>query len=111
MHAEALACRHLEQQGLKLITRNFRCKMGEIDLIMQHEKAVVFVEVRFRKNAHYGSALESIDFRKQRKLINTAQFFMQKYDPRLQRTYRFDVVAIQGEPGNNPDIQWVSPAF
>lgn len=109
--AEMMACRYLEGNGLRLVMRNFRCKVGEIDLVMRHNETIVFVEVRSRKTVRYGSAAESVDFRKQRKLTNAAQFFMQRYDPHLQHTYRFDVVAIQGEPGNNPDIQWISPAF
>ena len=111
MQAELFACRHLQQQGLTLVTRNFRCKVGEIDLVMQQGDTIVFVEVRYRKSDRYGSAAESVDFRKQRKLINTALFFMQKYDPRLQRPYRFDVVAIEGEPPHDARVKWISPAF
>lgn len=109
--AEALACRYLEAQGMRLMMRNFRCKCGEIDLVMQQENTIIFVEVRNRKNACYGSAAESVTLRKQRKLTNAAQFFIQRYDPALKYSYRFDVIAIQGEPGNNPHIQWINSAF
>lgn len=110
-HSEALAYRFLEAQGMRLLHRNFRCKCGEIDLIMQDGTTIVFVEVRTRKNARFGTAAESVNRAKQRKLINTAQFFIQRQDPQLRYSYRFDVIAIQGEPGNNPDIQWINSAF
>lgn len=110
-HSENLACHHLEAQGMRLLRRNFRCKCGEIDLIMQHGDMIVFVEVRTRKHSRFGSAAESVNRPKQRKLINAAHYFIQHHDPQLRYGYRFDVIAIQGEPGNNPDIQWISSAF
>lgn len=109
--SEALARHHLEAQGMRLLHRNFRCKCGEIDLIMQHGDMIVFVEVRARKHSRFGSAAESINRTKQRKLINAAHYFIQRHDPQLRHSYRFDVIAIQGEPGNNPAIQWISSAF
>lgn len=96
---------------MRLLTRNYRCKCGEIDLIMQIDQTIVFVEVRNRKTVRYGSALESVTPTKQRKLTKTANFFIQRFDPRLLHSYRFDVIAIQGEPGNNPGIQWIASAF
>ncbi len=109
--SEQMACQYLEAQGLRLLKRNFRCKCGEIDLIMQAGDTIVFVEVRNRKSTRYGSALETITASKQRKLTKAAQFFIQRFDPRLHYSYRFDVIAIQGEPGNNPAIQWIDSAF
>ncbi|MCG8083044.1 MAG: YraN family protein, partial [Candidatus Thiodiazotropha taylori] len=58
--AEQLAVDYLSRRGLKLVTRNFRCKVGEIDLIMREKRTLVFVEVRYRQSDDYGSALESI---------------------------------------------------
>lgn len=78
---------------------------------MQYQNTIVFVEVRSRKSTRYGSAAETVTAQKQRKLIKTAQFFIQRHDPQLHHSYRFDVVAIQGEPGNNPVIQWIDSAF
>lgn len=106
-----MACQYLQAQGLRLLKRNFRCKCGEIDLIMQIDHTIVFVEVRSRRSARYGTALETVTPAKQRKLIKAAQFFIQRFDPRLQYGYRFDVIAIQGEPGNNSGIQWIDSAF
>lgn len=78
---------------------------------MQHNTTIVFIEVRARKDVRYGSALESVDRRKQRKLVNAAHFYIQRHDPQVRHSYRFDVVAIQGEPDNNPEIQWICAAF
>ena len=65
--AEEACCNHLTQQGLILITKNFHCRHGEIDLIMKDRKTLVFIEVRYRKSDRYGGALESITPKKQKK--------------------------------------------
>lgn len=61
------ACDYLEQQGLKLLTRNFLCKMGEIDLIMRDKDDLVFIEVRYRQSDDYGDGVESITWHKKKK--------------------------------------------
>lgn len=91
---EDRALQYLQQQGLKLVERNFRCKGGEIDLIMQEQAMLVFVEVRKRANGKFGGAAASITPAKQARLIIAAQTFMQRY--RLTPACRFDVVAIEG---------------
>ena len=70
--AEALACGYLETQGLKLIQRNFRTRRGEIDLIIQDQQTLVFVEVRFRRPERFGSAEQSITQRKCSRLTAAA---------------------------------------
>ncbi|MDO8299399.1 YraN family protein [Lacisediminimonas sp.] len=92
--AEDRALRYLLSQGLSLVTRNFRCRGGEIDLIMQHGRELVFVEVRFRSSASHGGALASITSGKQAKMVLAAQLFLQRY--RQLPACRFDVVAIEG---------------
>lgn len=92
---ENLACHHLQQQGLQLLLRNYRCKMGEIDFIMQDKQYIVFVEVRYRTQQGYGSSIETIDRYKQTKLIKTAEHYLMKN--RLQwRWVRFDAIAMDG---------------
>ena len=76
--AEAYALRHLQKQGLSLITQNWTCRRGELDLVMLDGDTVVFVEVRYRRHSGWGGALESVDFRKQEKLTLAAQSFLQK---------------------------------
>jgi len=91
---EDLALRHLQQHGLTLVARNFRCKGGEIDLIMQDQATLVFVEVRKRANGKFGGAAASVTPATQARLIIAAQTFMQRY--RTAPACRFDVVAIDG---------------
>jgi putative endonuclease len=90
---EALA--YLEQCGLRFLQRNYRCKLGEIDLIMQESDVLVFVEVRKRHPGTYGSAAESVTRRKQQKLVRTAQHFLQNTNQVCP--CRFDVVALDGD--------------
>ncbi len=100
--AEAL----LKEKGLTLLERNFSCKTGEVDLIMQENQTLVFVEVRYRKNARFGSALDSVNLKKQKKIISAAQYYLLKFAPHTALISRFDVVGITGD-----DIQWVPAAF
>ena len=102
---EQLACEYLESQGMTLITQNFSCRMGEIDLIMQDKSSLVFIEVRFRANKQFGGAAASVTKSKQRKIVNTALLYQQRYAPKSNM--RFDVVAIE----RNNDIQWIPNAF
>lgn len=91
---EAWACGYLQRQGLQLIAKNFRCRYGEIDLVMQHGQTLVFVEVKYRGNSDYGGAVGAVTRGKQAKLIKTAMTYMQQAKPLLQ-DMRFDVVAMQ----------------
>lgn len=103
--AEREACEFLEKQGLKLIEKNYRCRTGEIDLIMQDKEALVFVEVRYRANNEFGSALDSVDHHKIKKLISAASHYVSKHQPDLPM--RFDVVGFDASLKPN----WVANAF
>lgn len=93
--AEERALDFLRQEGLILITRNWRCRSGEIDLIMQDKSAFVFVEVRQRLHQHFGGALASITTAKCRKLQKTAQIYL--HTARKSNVYcRFDAILIEG---------------
>ncbi|WP_034298304.1 YraN family protein [Herbaspirillum sp. RV1423] len=93
--AEDAALDFLRRQGLREIERNFRCKGGEIDLIMLERDTVVFVEVRKRSKDNYGGALASVTRTKQKRLIIAAQVFLQRY--RMPPACRFDVIGYDGE--------------
>lgn len=108
-NAEALALRMLERKGLKCVVRNFRCRAGEIDLIMLDRSVLVFVEVRFRRGDQI-AALTSVDHAKQRRLHRVAQVFLSQRPALKRRSCRFDVVAVSSE-GEAPDICWVADAF
>ena len=105
--AEALARRHLEERGLRLRSANYRCRWGELDLVMEApEGTIVFVEVRYRARADYGGAAASVDAAKQRRLVRAAGAWLAQHD-QGRRPSRFDVVAIEGEDR----LEWIVGAF
>jgi putative endonuclease len=106
--AEDLACRYLETRGLKLVARNFRCRSGELDLIMRDGAQLVFVEVRSRRHSRYGTPAESVTRAKQQRLLRAAAFYLQRR--RLDLPCRFDVVAILQADGE-PEMEWIRDAF
>ena len=107
---EHAAQAYLQQQGLRLLANNFRCRAGEIDLIMSDENCVVFVEVRYRRNSQFGSGAVSVNHRKQRKIIQTAEYFLLR-NPQLRKTPgRFDVISASGDE-HHPQLDWIRNAF
>lgn len=107
---EDLACQYLTTRGLRLLTRNFYCRLGEIDLVMRDDNMIIFVEVRFRRNAAYGSSAESVTVSKQTKLIKTATYYLQMNRLIESSSCRFDVIAIMLK-NNKPEIEWIKNAF
>jgi putative endonuclease len=105
--AEARAEAFLKRRGLSLESRNFRCRFGEIDLIMRdRDGTLVFVEVRSRSRGDFGSAAESITPAKQRRIILAAKHYI--YGLAIEPTCRFDVVAM--DRGQTEPI-WIRDAF
>lgn len=113
-NAEAQAEAYLHEQGLATRIKNYRCKLGEIDLIMLQKTArgttFVFVEVRLRTNKRFAPAVETVDYRKQQKIIRTASRFLQEQRLFDKVACRFDVVALD-QTGTAPPIQWIQNAF
>ncbi len=109
-HWETQAMLWLEQQGLITRQRNFHCRLGEIDLIMQDKETLVFVEVKYRKRTDYGSAAESITWHKQQRLIRAAEFFLVKNPEFSQLPCRFDVIGIEANV-DTEDFIWLKSAF
>jgi putative endonuclease len=108
--AEDLAFDYLLKSGLKLLVRNYRCPRGEIDIIMQHDETIAFIEVRYRKNDHYISTIETIDKRKCKCIIETSQHFLQANRKVAKYPCRFDVITLTGNL-TTPDIKWIKNAF
>ena len=106
--AEEQALRFLERKGLRLLSRNYRCRRGEIDLVMREGNFLVFVEVRYRKHNRYGSPAESVTTKKQQRILNAAARYLQDAAGAKSSPCRFDVVAISAEEGN---IDWIRDAF
>jgi putative endonuclease len=111
---ESQACQYLKKQGLKLKARNVSFSSGEIDLIMLDElrdkTQLVFVEVRYRQHNKFGGAAASIDFRKQTKLIKTAQLYLQQQFGNEPPSCRFDVIAIEGTK-QQFEVDWIKNAI
>ena len=106
IEAEKIAATFLVNQGLILIVENYHCRFGEIDLIMQEAKTLVFIEVRLRSNNQFGGAAASITRQKQQKLIATAHHFLQT-QPSCE--CRFDAILMDTLNPNR--IQWLRNAF
>ena len=94
------------KKGGKILARNFYCKMGEIDIVAIKGDMLVFIEVKYRKSASFGSAAEMVNDRKQRKIIKTAQYFLLKHPQYEAFECRFDVVAITGKK-----LEWLAGCF
>jgi len=104
--AEQQACDFLQAKGLTVLEKNYRTASGEIDLIMRDDRDIVFIEVRSRKQSHYGSAVESINETKQRKILNTSLLFLQQRNWLDKVDCRFDVIGI-----DHGCIEWIRDAF
>jgi len=109
--AEQLAATFLTNNGLKLVTQNYHCRYGEIDLVMKEANTLVFIEVRLRSNSQFGSAGASITLHKQRKLIATAEHYLQTHHTtsRGDTACRFDAILMSKADLNS--IEWVRNAF
>ena len=92
MRAEDAAAEHLRKLGYAILERNFRTRLGEIDIVARDGDSVVFVEVRSRADASFGSPQETVGFVKQRRIIKAAAFYAQSRG--LDCPMRFDVIAI-----------------
>jgi len=102
--AEQAAADFLARQGLRLVARNFRCRGGEIDLVMQEGPTLVFVEVRARTRADFGGAAESITATKQGRVILAARHYLAQHN--IDAPCRFDAVLLQAGR-----MQWLKAAF
>jgi putative endonuclease len=107
---EALAAQYLEQQGLRIVARNVHLRFAELDLIALERATLVIVEVRLRASARFGSAAESVDARKQRRIVRAAAELLARGGlPRFSRV-RFDVVAIDAAT-TPPRLTHIRDAF
>lgn len=110
---EARAAQWLRRtRGLRIVARNFRGKTGEIDIIALDDCQLAFIEVRSRTNPRYASAAASVDSHKQRRLLRTAQLFLQQHPDLAALPCRFDVITFEPpQSGAEPRIQWIRGAF
>ncbi len=106
---ERLAEQYLKKKGYKIVERNYRCRGAELDLIVLDRRVIVFVEVKTRTGRGFGSPFEAVEFRKQQKMIQAAQYFLNEKKLH-QRDARFDVVGISW-PGGEPVVEHIENAF
>jgi putative endonuclease len=109
---EALAAKYLQKKRYKLVTTNYRCRYGEIDLIVADKKHLIFVEVKLRKTARFAQAHEFVDVFKQNRIRTTASLYLSQNPTELQP--RFDVVEIYAPEGTAtvaPEIIHMEDAF
>ena len=104
--AEIFLCSH----GLKILRKNFSSRFGEIDLIMEDGTTIVFVEVKYRKSNQHGSGADAVTFQKQRKISQTAAWYLALNPHRAEQFCRFDVISIDTQQGNQ-GISWIKGAF
>jgi putative endonuclease len=106
--AEDEALAYLQKFGLKLIARNYRCKGGELDLVMLEGATLVLIEVRYRSSLRYGGAAASVTNRKQRRIINAARHLLATRSDLRRFRARFDVIAMSRL---HEEPQWIKAAF
>jgi putative endonuclease len=106
---EDLACRELERRGYAIVARRYRRRRGELDIVARHGTMIVFVEVKARCSGAFGQAVEAVDWRKRRRIVELARDYLSRY--RLVGVpCRFDVVSIEFRDGR-PDIKVFENAF
>ena len=109
---EALAAEYLRRKHYTITASGYRCRFGEIDLIAQNRKCIVFVEVKLRKSPDFAKALEYVDSRKQKRLRTTASLYLSQNPTKLPA--RFDVIEIYAPEGTetlHPEIYHLEDAF
>ncbi len=107
---EEAAAQHLMGQGVRILERNFHCRTGEIDLIGRDSDSLIFIEVRSRRPGALVDGIESVNFRKQRRLIAAARFYLHRHGLH-DVPCRFDVIGVTHCPENGYAFDWISNAF
>lgn len=88
---------YLQHRGYRILERNYRCKLGEIDLIASHGPYLVFIEVKYRRNGQLGEGADAVDWRKQQRIIRTASWYLMEKGIGAGKPCRFDVVSVTGD--------------
>ncbi len=108
--AEQAAASYLEGRGMIVVDRNYRCKLGEIDIIARDDTTLVFCEVRYRRHSHFGTGAESVNPGKMARIIKTAQVYLLYFGLTDRQPVRFDVINMSGIP-NEFEFDWIPNAF
>ena len=108
--AEDAALRHLLAHKLKLVVRNYRCRSGEIDLVMLDGITLALIEVRFRADASFGGAAASVTRHKQKRIISASRHLLVTRSDLRRYPARFDVVAV-APSSHGMQVEWIRAAF
>ncbi len=113
---EDKAVAYLSSIGLKIVAQNYLCKMGEIDIIAREKDTLVFIEVRYRKNNHFGGSAFSVNQSKQKRVVKAAAHYLQSHRLTNKISCRFDVMAIEGkimfeQALASSQFNWIKGAF
>lgn len=109
--SEQRALHYLLRRGAQLLARNYRCRQGEIDLIVQDGDATVFVEVRYRNSRRFGGPKASITHAKRQRIIKAAKHYLAANPAAADGACRFDVVSMEQGAHGNTCIEWLQDAF
>jgi len=109
-HIEALAAAFLRERGLVPVAANASARGGELDLVMRDGETLVFIEVRYRRDARFGGGAASIDAGKRRRIVLAAEQFLAARRDFARLPCRFDVIDASGDPAA-PDVVWLRDAF
>ncbi len=110
-HWESIAAKYLQRNGLTIIERGYRCRLGELDLVCHDGSSLVVVEVRARATTAYANALDSVSRSKREKIVKAARHSLMLHPQWFQSALRFDVIAIDGIDTNEPRLDWHRNAF
>ena len=108
---EQIAEAHLVEQGLVILERGYHCRLGELDLVALDAGALVVVEVRYRGRSDFGSALESVTWRKQNRILRATRHYLMRHPQHAARPLRIDIVAIDRGAAAKPTLTWLRNAF
>lgn len=108
--AEEIATVFLQEKGFKILEKNFHCHFGEIDLIIERDNYIIFVEVKARSSKSFGLAQEAVTIKKQKKILNVAMWYLMKNNA-VEKFFRFDVIAMHQQANGQYDIQHIENAF
>ena len=103
---EDKACEYLSANGITILEQNYRCRMGEIDIIGKDCDTYIFVEVKYRRTSHYGLSYEAVTPKKQHKIINVAQYYLISHNIPVNTKLRFDVCGF-----DNGSLTYIKNAF
>jgi putative endonuclease len=109
--AEDAAVTFLESQGVEILLRNFRRRLGELDVVARERDTLVIAEVRTRSSNVFGGAAASVGFQKQSRLTRAATQLLQQRKDLAKLRVRFDVIVVHDPTSAQPRVEWIKHAF